>query len=189
MNYKVYIQALNNFPIDDWAVTAYIGFKQRQADIYFFEDICEVPVNRSTILVASIEFTNVYLERLGLSPKMTINIPECLLKYAKREIKFLTVGEFIKESQCPIFVKPNGKAKEFVAGVVSKDEYKQFFFGNLDPSVKCMTSEVIDILSEYRCYVVEGELKGIKHYSGDIRVFPEVDIIGRNTKMLLLDIP
>jgi hypothetical protein len=176
MNYKIYIQALNNFPIDDWAVSAYIGFKQRQADIYFFEHIDEVPVERSVILVASIENTNIFFERLGLPPKQSINIPDCLREYAGRKIEHLTVGEFLTRRKYPVFVKPDGKSKEFVAGVVSSEKYL-FFFESLPKETKCMTSEVIDILSEYRCYVTEGELKGIKHYQGDFRIFPDVKVI------------
>ena len=64
MTYKVYIQAQNNFPIADWAVSAYMGFRAKQSDIYFFEDINEVPISKYVILVASIENTNIYLKTI-----------------------------------------------------------------------------------------------------------------------------
>lgn len=176
MNYKIYIQALNNFPIDDWAVSAYIGFRQRQADIYLFERIEEVPTERSVILIASIENTNTFFEKLGIPPKQSLNIPNCLLKYTHRKIEHLTIQEFLNRKEFPVFVKPDGRSKEFVAGVVSSPEYL-FFFKDLPPETRCMTSEVIDILSEYRCYVIEGELRGIKHYQGDFRIFPDVAVI------------
>ena len=30
MTHKVYIEALNNFPIADWGVSAYMGFKSKE---------------------------------------------------------------------------------------------------------------------------------------------------------------
>ena len=38
-------------------------------------------------------------------------------------------------------------------------------------------SEPIDIISEYRCFVHKGVLKGIKWYAGDITEFPHINII------------
>jgi hypothetical protein len=58
MEAKVYIQAMNNFPIADWAVSAYLGFKEKQSNIIFFEDIEEVPASRNNIVVAFIEDTD-----------------------------------------------------------------------------------------------------------------------------------
>lgn len=121
MTYKVYIQAQNNFPIADWAVSAYMEFRAKQSDIYFFEDINEVPISKYVILVASIENTNIYLKELGLSPKLALNIPSELYKYAGRYIQYMTVGEFknkhISNDMFPIFVKPNKYSKEFIGGV------------------------------------------------------------------------
>ena len=40
-----------------------------------------------------------------------------------------------------------------------------------------MVSEVVDFVSEYRGYVIKHELKGLKHYNGDFRFFPDVKTI------------
>lgn len=182
MNYKIYIQSINGFPIGDWACSAYLGFKSKQADIYFFEDINEVPISKYVILVSSIENTNVYLESLGLPPKMGLNIPIELMKYADRDIRYMTVGEFKKLNVFPIFVKPNGKAKEFIGGVVEKQStVDNAFFGVSDDKL-AMVSEVVNFVSEYRGYVIDKELKGIKHYSGDFRIFPDMNIIDQAIK-------
>lgn len=115
MNYKIYIQSMNNFPIADWAVSAYMGFREKQSNIIFFEDIEEVPTSKYNIVVAYIEDTNKYLERMGLSPKMALNIPTELEKYTGREIKYMTMKEFKEDPILPIFVKPARKSKEFQA--------------------------------------------------------------------------
>jgi len=177
MNYKVYIQSVNNFPISDWAVSAYLGFKEKQMNIVFFEDIEEVPVSKFNIVVAYIEDTNKYLAKLGLGPKIALNIPDELLKYAGREVRYMTMGEFKKETKVPIFVKPNRRSKEFVAGVIRKLSSKTIFFDEVEDDTPVLVSEVVDFVSEYRGYVINGELKGIKHYLGDFRVFPDMKVV------------
>ena len=177
MKYRVYIQAVNNFPIADWAVSAYMGFRTKQMDIIFFEDIEEVPVSKFNIVVAYIEDTNKYLTKLGLSKKISLNIPAELIPYAGREIRYMTMGEFKLDKQLPVFVKPNRYAKEFVGGVITKESSKQMFFNDITDDTPVLVSEIVDFVSEYRGYVINGELKGIKYYLGDFRVFPDMKVV------------
>ena len=67
--YKAYIQGVNGIPIDDWAYTAYQGFKNRGTDIIIFEDIEEVPVSRYNFVVGFVEDTVKYLAKLGIDAK------------------------------------------------------------------------------------------------------------------------
>ena len=174
---KVYIQSVNNFPVSDWAVSAYLGFKDKQMNIIFFEEIEEVPTNPNNIVVAFIEDTIKHFKNLNIEIPLSINIPIELMKYAKRNIRYMTMGEFKQDSQMPVFVKPNRFAKEFVAGVIKNPDSKKYFFNDVDDDTPVLVSDVIDIVSEYRCYVLKGDLKGIKWYIGDMRVFPDVKVI------------
>ena len=174
---KIYIQSINGFPADDWLVSAYMGFRDKQMDIIFFEDIEEVPVNKNNLVVAFIEDTIKYFRYLGIEPPLSINIPEELMKYSNRNIRYMTMGEFKKDEQIPVFVKPNRFAKEFVAGVIKNQSSKELFFNDITSDTPVLVSDVIDIVSEYRCYVIKGELKGIKWYIGDFRIFPDVSVI------------
>lgn len=175
--YKVYIQSVNNFPVSDWAVSAYLGFKDKQMDIIFFEDIEEVPANPNNIVVSFIEDTIKHFKTLGINPPLSINIPSELMKYAKRNIRYMTMGEFKQDTQIPVFVKPNRFAKEFGAGIIRKQNSKEFLFNDITDDTPVLVSDVIDIVSEYRCYILKGDLKGIKWYIGDIRIFPDVKVI------------
>lgn len=175
--FTIWIQAQNNFPIDDWAVSAYFGFRTKQANIMFFENIDEVPVSTYNIIVGSIENTNTYLGKLGLPPKMALNIPKELEYFTGRKIEYMTMKEFREDKREPIFVKSNGRAKAFGAGVVSKFSSKKYMFNDVPDDEIMLVSEVVDFVSEYRCYVIKNELKGIKHYNGDFRVFPNVCVI------------
>lgn len=174
---KIYIQSVNNFPIADWAVSAYMGFRDKQMDIIFFEDIEEVPVSKNNLVVAFIEDTIKYFKYLGVNPPLSINIPSELMSYSNRNIRYMTMEEFKKDPQIPVFVKPNRFAKEFVGGVIKQQSSKSLFFNDILNDTPVLVSDVVDIISEYRCYIIKGELKGIKWYIGDIRIFPDVKVI------------
>lgn len=176
MNYKIYIQSLNGFPIADWAVSAYMGFRDKQANIIFFEDIEEVPVSPYNIVVAFIEDTNKYFAKLGIPPKRNINIPGELLPFAGRDYYYTKMEEFRQFPQFPSFVKPV-YAKQFVAGVIKNQEALDIYLKDIPNEEEVMVSEVVNFVSEYRGYIIKGELKGIKHYIGDIRIFPNMSIV------------
>jgi hypothetical protein len=181
MTYKIYIQSLNNFPIADWAVSAYLGWKELGTDIIFFEDIEEVPASKWHIVVADIESTNAYFKRLGLPPKMSLNIPKSIEKYAGRQIIRTTMGEYKKTYNVPymypIFMKPDGLSKEFIGGVLESEESFKLHMADKPDETPILLSEVVKFVSEYRGYVCEGKLLGIYFYMGDFRVFPDMTVI------------
>lgn len=181
MTYKVYIQSLNNFPIADWAVSAYLGFKGSGTDIIFFEEIEEVPKSKWHIVVADIEATNSYLERLGIGPKMSLNIPQCIETYAGRDIWRGTMGDFRKFSGnsdlYPYFIKPNGKSKEFIGGVLKNEDMFKQHMSHIPNECPILGSDIVNFISEYRAYVVEGKMIGLYWYAGDFRIFPNVSVI------------
>jgi hypothetical protein len=177
MEYKIYIIAKDNFPMVDWACSAYLGFKEKGFSPILFEDIREVPVSKSNVVVSFIEDTSFYFERLGVNVPYALNIPESLKGFTKRDIEYMTVAEFMQDKRQPIFVKPASKGKPFSSGVIKEFRSKPFILHDVKPEELCMVSNVIDIVSEYRCYVIKGILKAIKHYLGDIRIFPNMQII------------
>lgn len=191
MEYKIFIESFNKFPIDSNAVSAYLGFKEKQASVFLFEDFEELedrPISRTNIIVGYIQTIRKYFDLLGVTVNDNFSIPPELEKYLGRKITYTTLGEFKRTAKVPVFIKPT-RTKEFVAGVITKLENIPFFFKDkpdekmdFDPTyvpddTSVLLSEVVDFVSEYRCYVIDGELKGIKHYMGDIRVFPNTAVI------------
>lgn len=174
MNYKIYIQSLNNFPIADWAVSAYMGFREKQANIVFFEDIEEVPPSPQNIVVAFIEDTNKYFAKLELPPKKAINIPPKLEPWAKRRIARTTMKELRgNKINFPVFVKPDRYAKEFVAGVVKDRKSVDLFFKDIKDETPILLSSVVEFTTEWRAYVIDGKIKGFKNYIGDFFEMPD----------------
>ena len=179
MKYKVYIKALNNFPIDDNCLSAYLGFKGK-IDIIFYEDIEEVPKSKYNIVVGYIDDLSSYMTRMGLSPKMALNIPLELEteEFLGRVVKRMSFGELRKkEFHLPSFIKPDGKSKEFIAGVIETYSTLDWGFSDIGADCPVLISEVVDFESEWRTYVVEDKIVGIKNYKGDEFLVPSKEMV------------
>lgn len=179
MTYKAYIQSLKGIPIDDWAYTAYLGFKNRGTDIILFEDIEEVPVSKFNFVIAFIEDTLKYLFKMNISAARGLNIPDELISFTERKIAVMSLKSFITTCPVPVFVKPHTEVKQFPAGVITKEENKRIFLGSYDPDTLCQTSSLIDIAAEYRGFVIEDKLMSLNMYAGDFRYYPDITIIER----------
>ncbi len=158
---------------------AHYGFKALGHKIVLYEEIEEVP--RSAIAVIGyIDDLQKFFEKTGVGKQIALNIPPELSDYGfvLREIGYCTMKEFRESAKLPIFLKPARYPKEFPAGVITKESSKKFF-SEVSDDTPVMTSEVVDILSEYRCYIRNGKLLGIKHYQGDVKVFPNPTMIQR----------
>lgn len=172
---EVYIQQLNGEHIDDWLFAAYLGFKKKGADIKFFEDVNTVPDHKGVVVVAYIEDSIKYMEKNGITVPTPLNIPDELNfpRYLQRTIEVKSMKDFRLNHKLPIFVKPHSRVKEFSSGVLTREDTLRIALHDVPEETMVMTSSVVNMVSEYRCFVYKGELKDIKHYQGDFRVFPD----------------
>lgn len=174
MDYTTYIQKFGGEWIGDYAYAAYEGFNHRGNKIKTFEDINDVPLSKNNLVVACIEDTIKYFEMLGIDVPKPLNIPNSLMGYCGREIHVLPMSEFRNNKLFPIFVKPYDKLKFFPSGVLRNPSSIGMFFSDIPDDFKVMTSEVVDMVSEYRCFVKNGSLVGIKNYIGSFLLFPDI---------------
>jgi hypothetical protein len=181
MKYDLYFQKFGETLATDYVNAAYEGFLHRNdADYkaFFFDEIEEVPHKDNVIVFGFIEDCVKWLKDMNIDVPKPISYPECLQQFMQRNFKITTLGEFKHEEKTkyPIFVKPFDQLKLFPGGVISSDFSKRNFFDFPD-EIKIITSEYLDILSEYRCFVNHGELIGIKHYQGEFNIFPNMEKI------------
>lgn len=103
-----------------------------------------------------------------------INIPRCLLheKYTKRDVRYATLDPITNNLMGKYFVKNIRQIKSDFNGAYNfpMDNKKL-------PYDTYIISDMIDIDSEYRCFVYKNELVGIQYYSGDFTIFPDVNFI------------
>lgn len=131
----------------------------------------EIIDSNNLIPVGSLEFVFEYLDknfRIFKERIYPINVPVEL-----RQPEFLRRNMFIADSKDitlskPMFVKSATQYKSFTE-IVSKTEQI--------PRGKYVVSDEIEIDSEWRVFVHNRELVGLKHYLGDFTLFPDVSFI------------
>lgn len=171
-----YIQKDHGQIPDDWIFSAMLGFKNKGFKIKFFEEknITIIPCNMKTIVIGYIEPIIRYFQYNSIEVPKPLNIPDQLNNQylLGREIGLITMGELKAIDNTPIFVKPYGKVKQFDSGVLEKHDTKKYVFNGISDDTLVQTSTLIDFVSEYRCFVHKGELRGIQWYKGDFTIFP-----------------
>jgi hypothetical protein len=153
------------------------GFKIVPVDDFNFQDLvnCEC-FEENDIVVGSVELTKAFWEAIGIEVPKYIGYPKSLESFYGRTIKRTRFGK-ITVDDLPIFIKPANGVKEFTGFVLEKGSTLHnigMYYSNVNPNTAVYTSESIDIVSEYRCFVHKNELVGIKHYAGDFTKFPDV---------------
>ncbi len=123
------------------------------------------------IPIGTVEFVIEYLKtNYGLEPK-PINIPEELRKpiFTQRTI-FYGDETLLKElnPKFRYFVKSEDGIKKFTDIMYTSQELE---------NGKYLYSELVDIESEYRCFVFDNRLVGMQNYSGEFTTFPDMSDI------------
>ena len=131
-----------------------------------------ISMNRDKIIlpIGSIEFMKISAKIMGFEMPLPINLPESLRIWSRRKVWVSKLDEL----SYPVFVKPLTDVKLFT-GFVAK---KRSDF-DLYPELRGFNGELLcsdpipDILSEWRCYVLDGKIINCSNYSGDPLQFPD----------------
>lgn len=168
---KFMCQTINNRVVHDFVFQLsesvdYLNWWNKKDDfatIRYCEINDEMP--KGFTPVGTVEFVEKYLKLHYNKTIKPINVPESLmlLKFTQRRI-FNGTEKDIGNGEN--FVKSNDKIKLF-----SEAYCKEAPKGNYQ------ISQMIDIRSEYRCFVYQQRLVGIQNYSGDFEIFPNISKI------------
>lgn len=177
---KVYIRKCENneFPNVNYYI-AYDGFRQLGAEIVFFTNIRNIADNKpEDVIVGGIGEVRYILDKLDKAYP-TLEYPESIAKskYLGRRIWKDTLGTIMSnELKMGIFIKPVAGGKLFPGKVVK--ELKDFrVCAGLMSGTEVWCSELVNFVSEYRCFIRYGEVIGVKHYSGDVFTPPSRDVL------------
>ena len=112
--------------------------------------------------------------------------PKCLNKYLHRKIwessiKDIKAELFNEYIINPIFIKPKNKLKKFTGFIIkSIDDLNKI--NNAGDNTKIICSEPVNFISEYRCPVINGEIKDLCFYSGDSNINIDKSIVQKMVK-------
>lgn len=108
-------------------------------------------------------------EMVGATPPPEVSIPDSLTKYAGRKIWTSTLGDVRADDYFSAFIKPLHGHKSFTGHVRSPSQANLFATSMYPNDLPILCSEVVNFISEYRGFVLEGKLVGLKHYCGDFK--------------------
>ena len=172
---------------------AWEAFIQMGYSVTLFEekDIDTLDITVDTPVFAGVTVFRKVIEKLGINYPPFDCYPKVLNPYYRRKIEVSTLGEVrkkfladdIRTESKSVFVKPI-KPKEFT-GVVLNSILNLIPLAHKSDDIPVYVCEPMEILSEFRVYVHDGDILGIKHYYGEWNFVPDkrfVEDVIRNYK-------
>lgn len=160
----------------------FLNWKSKGTAKYKLVDAQEIELGigleHDYVPVGTIEFVHGFIERLYGEDKVPkpLNIPDSLLdrEFTNRDVFNVSSSQLKDVFEMfggKAFVKNNDKLKSCENGAY------YCFNQELFKGKSYMVSELVDIESEYRCFIYNNDLIGINNYSGDFTVFPDISKI------------
>ncbi len=144
---------------------AFCGFCELGEGVEWFTDVRAIDPAREDFVVGSVGDMQAVFARFGVTLPV-IDYPAELAPYFGRKLWVEpSLFRLRKAGRTHLFIKPAAGMKLFTGRVIRTEaDYRSITF-DTDCPVVC--SELVDIRSEWRCYVRHGRLLAIKHYAGD----------------------
>jgi len=133
------------------------------------------PEKNRIIPVGSIEFAQKFMKLIYNVDLFPINIPSQLRtnEFLDRNLSYIDYTEDWSFAGRDHFIKEIGTFKGYAD--VSDP-------ATILPAGSYYISGLLDIISEYRCFVYNKSLVGIQYYSGDFTTFPDIHTINKMMK-------
>lgn len=140
-----------------------------------------MPLDRQTLVAGAVRVVESAFRKLGIVVPPADNLPDCLAKYRGREIWTSTWGELQQGLQAtgidePLFVKPLKRNKSFPAFTLYHASDVDLA-PEIDPSDQVLVSQVVEFVSEWRCFVLRGEVVDLCRYDGRVFDYPDPKIV------------
>ena len=120
------------------------------------------------------------LKRLGIeepTPKVE-DYPEELTEFLGRKV-WLSDMATIRGDVEPCFIKPAASDQKLFTGHVRGPMGYLIQTAQVPNETEIQCSEPVRFLSEYRCFILEKEILGVRHYKGDYRYYPDYHVVER----------
>jgi hypothetical protein len=133
---------------------------------FTYKQMEHLDLDKDSIVVGYIRTVTKAFEYLGVPRPIEVSIPPELMKYAGRKVWESTLGD-IRKDDLEVFIKPLEGHKIFTGHVRSNNTANLMQTAMLPNDTKVLCSEVVDFITEYRGFVLNGKLIGLKNYTGD----------------------
>lgn len=147
------------------------------------------------IPMGTIDFVNSYFKIFYNTQMNALEIPNILKtdEFLKRKYSIVKAYNIPKKGE--YFIKDATQLKSFsYTGELSYllydgifDESKKRFDTSLhlNPNHLYQVSEIVNVLSEYRIFIVDEQIYSITHYNGDPTIFPDINLIKKANSLYM----
>jgi hypothetical protein len=166
---RVFVQYVNGRAANGNTYAAQEGFEKLGAEVIPFDSLAAPDgLGRGDIVCGWLGTVKGALRRLGVVAN-ELEYPDQLRMFYGREVYKADWAHASDPANWPLFVKPTHQKK--FAGFVVRDALDLANKGRDGDEVWC--AGVVNMLSEFRCFVRYGQLVGMKHYAGDPFLVPD----------------
>lgn len=163
---------------------AWKGFVEMGYEVILMDDEEKADFTIDTPVFAGTRIFDKVMNKLGIAYKRTDTYPDELKCLLGREIIFTTLKEAKEKFAAvdkPMFVKPV-MGKQF-NGNLWKSFLDLIPLANVPDDAQVIVSEPINFISEFRAYINDKEIVGVKHYAGDWQRTIQKSTIEESIKM------
>ena len=177
---QVFVQSEEGVPFDETFHKAWHGFQKRRVRCQLVEaseiENGSLPLNKETLVVGGIRSVEKAMAQIGMTMPVANNLPEELRAYFGRKITRTTLGEVRQQWRAgdseSCFLKPLNQNKKFPAiALFHVDDLETLEAFPNDTAV--LVSDYVLFDSEWRVFVVKGEVLGMSHYQSDCFTYPD----------------
>lgn len=161
---RAFIHAFQGEPWNEECKAAYDGFKKLGIECVLFTTNEELDQRTAgDIVVGGMLIMGHVLSQDHVSIP-NYNYPEELEGYIGRNIWTIKIKE-LKNEKPPIFVKP--VEEKAAKGIVVNSWNDITEYEKMNPEAEVLCSDVVNFISEWRCFIRYGKILGIQFYNGD----------------------
>jgi len=173
---KAYIERNNNGRLDVEMQDIRDELKLRDIPFELFSNKqmqCKrLQINRDVLVVGYVDSIHMALRQMGIPVPDSNDYPHSLRHLLYRSLEEATLRELrdkIYVGDVPIFAKPRKSKKRFTGRVfASIDDF--MYLSGISIQTPIYLSDVVTFRTEYRVYVIDSKIVGIKQYAGDVLV-------------------
>lgn len=178
----IYLQKYDTRYFEKEEEALFREFSKRGLEIrpFFEKEVLRnrIKFTKDDFVAGNITVMHNVFKQLGVKIPETHDYPDILKPYLKRKIwsgKLRDILRPIEDGYADeFFIKPKEQLKRFT-GFVVKDISSLYQLGNISKNIEVWASELVYWISEYRVYVINGKVRGIKYYIGNPDV--QLDLI------------
>lgn len=180
----VYVQAVGGVPDDEAFHKAWHGFRKRRVPCTLVEAMAiesgTLPLNPTTLVAGGIRTVEAAMRQIGWRVPIANNLPDELTDYFGREVRKTTLGavrsEWANQNPQPCFLKPLTQNKLFGA-IALYDVDDLCTVESQSDDTPVIVSNYVLFESEWRVFVIDGEIIGMSYYQGNCFAYPSANTI------------